>query len=134
MTEALLDEAGSIRRVLVAMMVADGDVDPEELATIRSVYGTMTGQLVDPEALEAEARAMMAAGMTLSACIHSMARELDVRGKRRVLAAAFSVATADGFVLDEEDELLSQVGRALGMDDAQYKTALHELMTGQFML
>lgn len=132
--EAISDEAGCIRRVLVAMMIADGDVDPEEVATVRSVYAKMTGQELAIDALLTEARRMQAEGATLATSIQGLAGELGPHSKQRVLAAAFAVATADGFVLDEEDQLLAEVGRALAMDDAEYKAALHELMSSQGLL
>jgi tellurite resistance protein len=134
MTDPLSDEAGCIRRVLVAMMVADGDVDPEELATIRSVYASMTGEHVEVDVLIDEAKRMQAEGMTLSTSLHGLEHALGTDGKKKVLVAAFAVATADGFVLDEEDELLAAVGRAIGMDEAEYREALHDLMTGRALL
>ena len=134
MSETLSDDAGCIRRVLVAMMVADGDVDPEELATIRSVYAAMTGEQVEADTLLSEAARLQAEGATLRSCLAALADDLPAASKRKVLAAAFAVATADGFVLDEEDELLAEVGRSIGLDEGEYKAALHDLMTGRGVL
>jgi tellurite resistance protein len=128
MSETVADPEGCIRRVLLAIMIADDDVDPDEIETLRSVYQKITGQGVTAEALQDEALQMKAAGVTLATCVGPLAYGLDDRAKERVLAAAFAVATADGFVLDEEDEMLASVARALGMQDVEYQSAIHDLM------
>jgi tellurite resistance protein len=126
----LADEHGCIRRVLVAMMVADGNVDPDEIATIRDIYRKMTGLEVGADELLAQAEHMRAHGLTISSCLGSLCDGLDDEAKHRVLAAAYQVAAADGFVLEEEDQLLANVAGALGLTHAEYRAALADFTRG----
>jgi tellurite resistance protein len=129
MSEPLLaDEKGCLRRVLVAMMVADGDIDDDELAMVVRVYAEIAGETVDPDVLRGEGSKMQAEGITLSNCLRGLVEPLDADARRRVFGAAFAVASADGFVLDEEDALLANVAAALGYTQAQYQSEIDRLM------
>lgn len=129
MSEPLLaDEKGCLRRVLVGMMVADGDIDDDELAMIVRVYAEIAGETVDPEVLRAEGAKMQDDGVTLANCLRGLVEPLDDAARQRVFGAAFAVASADGFVLEEEDSLLANVAAALGYTQAQYQHELDRLM------
>jgi uncharacterized tellurite resistance protein B-like protein len=129
MSEPLLaDEKGCLRRVLVAMVVADGDIDEDELAMVVRVYAEIAGESVDADVLRAEAAKMQAEGITLSNCLRGMVEPLDFAARQRVFGAAFAVASADGFVLEEEDALLANVAAVLGYTQAQYQSELDRLM------
>ena len=95
MSEPLLaDEKGCLRRVLVAMMVADGDIDEDELAMIVRVYQEIAGESIEPAVLRTEAEAMKADGITLSNCLRGLVEPLDASARQRVFGAAFAVARA----------------------------------------
>lgn len=129
MSEPLLsDEKGCLRRVLVGMMVADGDIDDDELQMIIRVYAEIAGETIAPDVLRAEGAKMQADGVTLSNCLKGLVEPLDFAARQRVFGAAFAVASADGFVLEEEDALLANVAAALGYTQAQYQNELDRLM------
>ncbi len=53
---------------------------------------------------------------------------LGIKARRRVFGAAFAVASADGFVVDEEERMLANVGAALGFTQAQFQAEVERLM------
>ena len=110
------------------MIVADEDVDPDEVIAAEKAYAEFTGQaLPDGElARDAnEARSLGRSSQTMLACLPC---DLEQETQAKVLTAAFRVASADGFVLEEEDELLRAVAKAIGMGEDQTRTVLGGLM------
>ena len=96
------DDDGAVLRVLLGVIAVD-EVDAEEgLSTVGSAYARLTGR--------------------------TLAAELDEDGKQTLFAAAFEVAVADGFVLDDEDRLLSTLAAALGMNELDYRACVEKLM------
>jgi DnaJ-domain-containing protein 1 len=126
----IADERGCVRRALVLMMISDGDVDPDELATIREVYERITSVSVSETELRAEAEAMLAAGKRLGEC-GELGDGLDEPARLRVFDAVFEVAAADGFVVDEEDHLLVRLAVDLGLSQATYRAAIEKLLAAR---
>ena len=124
------EECNCVRQVLVAMMVADGDVDPDELKTATAAYLKVTGEPISEDTLREHAQAMLADPKSAEECARTLGRDLDELGKRRVLGAAFAVAAADGFVLEEEDELLTTISNGLGLSAEQHRKAIQILLSG----
>lgn len=129
MSNVVTDEKGCIRRVLVAMMVADGDVDPDELVAIRTVYAEMTGETITAAQLQSDAKQVLGQDGGVAACLVDLGKGLGIKGRRRVFEAAFAVAGADGFVLEEEERMLANVAAALGFTEAQFRAEVDRLMS-----
>lgn len=119
-----------MRRVLVAMVIADGDTDPDELVCAQQTYQRLTGETLDTETFAREAEAMKSLGVGVANCLGSLAGALGDEERFQILRAAFEVAVADGFVLEEEDTMLAAVAASLGMNEAAYKEAMGRLMAG----
>ena len=122
------DDDGAILRVLFGVIAAD-EVDAEEgVASVCTAYQHLTDRmLTDDEIARGRDRARSDTSVWLDAA-RLLALELDEAGKQRLLAAAFEVALADGFVLDEEDRVLATLAAALGMSEHDYRTAVDKLM------
>lgn len=116
-----------IRRVLVAMVIADGDIDPDELMTAQRVFRDITGVGISDVELRKEAEQMQSSRAKVAECLGA-AGGLDLDARKRIFGAAFAVASADGFVLEEEDALLANVAAALGFSEAQYRGLVEEQM------
>lgn len=124
----LRDDDGGVLRVLLAMTRADEDVDADELASVRRAYERLTGRAPAPEVLARETAALAADEGAWLPTAHALAGRLADDDKGRLLTAAFEVAVADGFVLDEEDKLLSTLGAALGLNATEYGRAIEQLL------
>lgn len=120
---SVVTEADCLRRVMVLMMAADDFVDDDELDTIVRVFKETTGQAITADELRAEAEALPE-GMRLGECADRLADGLDPEARLRVLGAAFAVAAADGFVVEEEDHLLARLARDLEISKDAYEAAI----------
>lgn len=122
-----IDEANCLRRVMVLMMAADDHVDDDEIATIIRVYAETTGKTITAESLQAEVAALPD-GMRLGDCAGRLAKGLEQPARLRVLGAAFAVAAADGFVVDEEDDLLTRLAHDLEIPKDDYENAIQRFL------
>ena len=126
-SESTVTENDCLRRVMVLMMAADEDVDPDEVATIIRVYKETTGEDLTPQELQKEAEALPA-GMKLGECAGKLAQGLDQDARLRVLGAAFAVAAADGFVVEEEDEMLVHLASDLEIPKPAFEAAIQKFL------
>lgn len=122
------DDDGTVLRVLLGICAAD-EVDAEEgIAAVCSAYKTLTGGDVTTETVtEGRESARSSPDGWLEAA-RTLAARLDETGRGSIFDAAFSVAAADGFVLDGEDRILATLAAALGMSEHDYRAALDRLM------
>lgn len=114
------DHEHRVLDTLLAMVIADGDVDPDELATVSKAYADLTGTEVETETLEWRARLRMAKSDPL-VLPTDVGEGLEADAKRQIFVAALSIAEADGFVLEEEEELLTRLRTALALPEQTYR-------------
>lgn len=126
-SQSTVTENDCLRRVMVLMMAADDEVDPDEVTTIIRVYKETTGEDITAEALQSEADALPE-GMKLGECAGQLAQELDEQARLRVLGAAFAVAAADGFVVEEEDEMLVRLASDLEIAKPAFEAAIQKFL------
>lgn len=117
-----------LQNVLLAMIVADDDVDPDEVAAAEQAYSEFTGQTLPDGAFARAVTEARSQGRRPDDVLQCLPDDLPAADQDKVLTAAFRVASADGFVLDEEDALLRQVAQAIGMDAARTRTVLNGLI------
>ena len=117
----------AVKRVMVLMMMADGEIYEEEIETIRQVFGKLSRREVGRDEVDAEVAAAKSEGRGLRPYLASVAPNLNDTGKELVVKAAFCVAAADGKVTDEETALLAELAAALEMSKAHFKGAIAEL-------
>lgn len=118
-----------LRGVLLAMIVADEDVDPDEIVAAEKAYAEFTGQTLPDGELAKDAAEAHAQGRSSQEVLGCLPSNLEPNAQAKVLTAAFRVASADGFVLEEEDDLLRAVAQAIGMAEDEARTVLNGLMS-----
>jgi len=116
-----------IVRLLLAVVISDGDIDPDELGVVQRHVATLSGQRLTIAALRHAAERMLEERVSMRQCLGAMP-PLDPALSERVFIAAFEVASADGFVLEEEDSVLAQVAACLRMSEAQYRGTISALL------
>lgn len=114
-------------RVMVMMMLADGVIDEEEISAIIEVHQQLTNQLLTEQEIRAEAAQAQTDGSGIDVYLASIAGNLNDMGKEMVVRSAFMVASADGEFQIEEQQLISEIGSALGMTPAHFNGVLSEL-------
>ena len=105
----------AVRRTMVLMSLADGVVTPQEVATIQHVFGSIVQRPISDQEVLAEVTAAQADGRPVGAFLAGMAPTLNDVGKGMVIRAAYMVAAADGQFQAEEQQLMTDIGRALQM-------------------
>jgi uncharacterized tellurite resistance protein B-like protein len=118
----------AVKRTMVLMALADGVIDPEEVATICDVYGKIAKKTVTPEAVHAEIEAARADGQGVEEYLSGLLGSLNDSGKELVVRAAFMVAAADGEFQDDEQELLKVIGKSLQMSSAHVNGVIGEML------
>jgi tellurite resistance protein len=117
----------AVRRVMVLMMLADGVIDDEEVATICEIYGRLAETELTPAKVREEASDAQREGLDVHTYLKSLVGSLNDSGKEMVVKAAFFVAAADGNVSPEERQLLDEIGKALEMSTAHFRGVVAEL-------
>lgn len=118
----LRDDA--VLTLMVSMTLADGEIDAAEVTRIQWIYGQLTEATVDEATVRAKIAAGESAQLDLPSYLGSIEPKLGDEAKRRVLEAAFAIASADGRVLEEEDALLVSIARGLAISPAVYRAYL----------
>ena len=116
-----------LRRVVLRMVLADGRVVPSEITRVRWLLRQALGEDPGPAALAAELEALGRAPATVAEALAEHLDEIDDAARRRLLRAAYFIATADGTVADAEDALLVALARALDIAPDRYAEMLHQL-------
>ena len=120
----------AIKRVMVQMMLADGHIDDQEIETIREVYQKLSGVALTRIDVEGEIHDAKGDGRTVVDYLRNLAGTLNANGKEMVVRASLLVAAADGEFQREEQDFVSEVGKALEVSPAHLKGIIAEVMDG----
>ncbi len=108
------------RRLMALMVIADGDVDDEEVAAMVEVSERLPGTPLTEEQARAEIQTALDHGIPSASDIVSLVADvkefLNDEGKALLLKVALAIAMADDEFADEEKLLLLQIGEALDFD------------------
>lgn len=119
--------AHAVKRVMVLMMLADGEIADEELETIRQVYEKVAKKPIDRAEIDAEIRLAKKDSRGIRQYLASIVGKLNDPGKELVVKSAFFVAAADGKFTDEESALLAELAGALEMSPSHFKGVVDDL-------
>lgn len=114
----------AIKRVMAMMMIADGEIDPDEIQFIREVFENISGNALSEHELRQEAEAATVDGRSIGECLKEITPSLNDKGKELVITAAFMVAMADGVYRDQEAELLAGLGKCLEMPTRKFEALI----------
>lgn len=111
----------AIKKVMILMMLADGEIDEGERETIRNIYSQLTDSDYAAEQLESDIQQLQQEQVTLKELLKEMSDTLTEPGKVMALEAALLVAVADGVLADEEREVLHSIEVGLHIPDESLK-------------
>jgi len=117
----------AVRRVMVEMMLADGDVGAEEVEAIRTVHRKVLGTEISQQEVLRDARAARDEPRGVVAALVPFRGALSDAGKEMVFRAAFFVAAADHRLAAAERDLLAQVATSVGLSPAHARGLMQEL-------
>jgi uncharacterized tellurite resistance protein B-like protein len=105
----------ALRRVMVRMVLADGVIAAEEVATIQRIYGRVTGTEVSDVAVHEEVVRAMDDERSVEDFVAAIAGALAEPERGLIVEAAALVAVADGKLDESERKMLSAIADALGV-------------------
>lgn len=102
---------------MVSVAAADGDVHEDELATIRTVYEQVTGEVVSADDINSAHNNLQSQDLTFTEQLalerDRLARELQ----ETILSSAYMVLLADGRVSARERKTLMEFSKALKISE-----------------
>ncbi len=110
----------ALLRCMVAMSIADGQLDDEEIEGIVEVYETLTENELEPETVIEIAESMMGEELVLRKELENMRVVLTTDLKEKIVRASFYILAADGVVSAREKELLKEIRTGVGLSKARY--------------
>ena len=117
----------AVKQVMIAMLLADGVIDDEEVKMLQTIYQEMTGTQIPEDELREEIAVINAGGSTAVDLVTGLAPQLNDSGKETVMRAAYSIAAADGHVDASEQAYLTQIGKALELSPAHVTGILQQV-------
>ena len=117
MTQAQSTNRTLILQAMVSMAAADGDVREHEVATIRTVYSQVTGNVVTADEINAAPDAYRARGLTFADQLAQECHRLTRETQETILRSAYMVLLADGRVGARERKKLSDFIIALKISE-----------------
>lgn len=118
----------AVKRVLALMMLADGDVHPDEIATMVNIATKVTGHPVSEAAVQQEISLAQHEAMEITEYLGNVAPFLNDEGKETIVRGAVLMAASDGEFQEEERMLLGQIGQGLQMSSAHLKGVVAETL------
>jgi tellurite resistance protein len=118
----------SVVQAMVAMSVADGNLDDSEIEMITGLYQNLTGQSLPADDVRSIAASMEKADFSITDALENVRGMLDTESRELVLKAAYLVLIADGVVDENEEKLLNGIADSLQFSGERYGEIIDEIM------
>ncbi len=119
MTQIQRSERSFILQAMLSMAAADGDLHDNELATIRTVYERITGEMVTVDDIKIAPHGDQAQGLAFAGQLAVARDQLTRELKETILSSAYMVLLADGRVAARERKMLMDFVTALKISEVQ---------------
>ena len=120
-----------MRHVMISMLLADGSVDDSEVRELISLFAEMTGRQLEDATVRQEIAQIQAQGGSVIPSLKEVGEMLNEYGKEKAIEGAYRIAAADGSVAPEEQQMLGQIGEALGLSASHFKGIMVTLLSGE---
>ena len=100
-------------RCMVAMSVADGDLDQQETTTISRIYKKLTGEHLNQSFIKEIADTMKNEGSDIQNELIRVREILTDDLKNKIIKASFFILAADGLMDEKEESLLEEIRKGL---------------------
>ena len=118
----------AVRSAMLRVMIVDGSIEDAEIEAAVNIYTEMTGLVVTPEQMRADAALAQSGGVELEAALATVGPHLNVNGRGMVVKAALLVALADGDFAPQEQQLVHGISRVIGLTDDEFRQVLADVM------
>ena len=128
------EQAEVLLTAMVLMTLADGRVADDEVTRIRWIYGKLSDWPMAEDDVRATIAQVRAEAPSIERYLENHRDNLSEDDKRRLLKAAFAIASADGRVVDAEDRLLIRLAKSLKIPPDVYGATIGHLMVAREFL
>jgi len=104
-----------IKMVMVFVMLADDEIEDEEVEAIQSIYKQLTDQEYTVEQLTEDIKYVQAGTHTVGSLLANAEAVLSDSGKRLTFEAALMIAASDGEIHPDERQVLNNIEIFLGL-------------------
>ena len=126
MATSEIDKA--LRRILVSMMLVDGNIQDSEVQMISKVYAQITNRTLSRAEIMTEASAVENDGLSAAEYAAAISLYMNDPSRELLVRAAISIAAADGDFHDAEGMMITEIAAAIGMSRAHLKGIFADLM------
>ena len=117
----------AMKQVMIAMLLADGVIDDDEVRELQATYEDLSGVPVTETDLREEIAVIQNEGSTAIEMVGSLASGLNDKGKEMVITAAYQIAIADGRVDPAEQQLIQDIAEAMELSPAHLRGIMVDL-------
>lgn len=118
--------ARGLRDLLLRLILADGSIDDDEIAIMKTVYRDTIGcDLADVE-IAKTLEGLRQSNVTMIGHCERLARRLTAPAKEAIVRGAFLVASASGELSPKKLEQLRELAPALGLPDETFRRLIEE--------
>lgn len=114
----------AVKQVMIAILLADGVIDDDEVMMLQQIYEKLTGTQVPEDELREEIAVLQAGGHSATELITNISPQLNDSGKETVIRAAYAIAASDGNVDETEIATIAEVASAMGLSQAHLNGVL----------
>jgi uncharacterized tellurite resistance protein B-like protein len=119
----------AIKHCMVMIMLADGVIDPSELAIVLKIINKFSHNDMTLPELEAYTATVEKNPEDVGTYLKRITPSLNEHGKEVIIKCGIAVAASDGHVDDTEIAMIQQMADAMEMSSSHLKGIMHETMT-----
>lgn len=116
-----------ILQAMISIASADGEIDADEMTTLRRLYLKETGEEVSVSDVAKAARMLQANSASLSTALSAASAAMDRTTKESLLRASYLVLLADGRVAARERKKLQDFAGALKVPEIHLSVILEDV-------
>ena len=121
----------AVKHVMIGMLLADGEIDDNEVKMLQSQYQELTGSQIPESELLEEIAVISASGDSPVVLMSRLAPQLNDSGKEITMRAAYAIAASDGTFDPSEEALMMEIGQAMGLTRAHLAGIMQEIQIPQ---
>lgn len=114
----------AMRHTMVMIMLADGEIDENEMVTVHQIINKFGHNDMSMEELKTYVEEVESYYEGVHTYLHKITPSLNEHGKELMIKCALAVASADGHIDDSEMRLIHEMSQAMEMSPSHFKGIL----------
>jgi uncharacterized tellurite resistance protein B-like protein len=127
--KVLAEYEKTMKHCMVLIMLADGQIDPNEMSTVLRIINKFGHNDLTLNELEEYVRQVERDQEDVSTYLIRVTPSLNDHGKEIIIKCALAVASSDGNIDKAEFAVIKKMSKTMEMSNSHFKSILHEMMT-----